>query len=216
MTGTGDHVPLIDVAALRRDAASTAAAETVAAMDAACTGTGFFVIAGHGVDGPVAGVFAAARAFFADRMYDPQCFLRLIHAPPRPRAGDETTGAHTDYGAITLLATDGVPGLEVRPLGGDWVPVEAPAGSLVVNLGDMLARWTNLRYASTPHRVVPVADEPRYSVPFFVNPDADTLVACIPSCVDAGHPCRFEPITAGAFLHGRIDGTIPTGDGTHR
>jgi isopenicillin N synthase-like dioxygenase len=80
----------------------------------------------------------------------------------------------------------------------------------------MLARWTNLRYASTPHRVVPVTDRPRFSVPFFVNPDADTTVECIPSCVDDAHPCRFEPITAGAFLQGRIDGTIPTGDGIHR
>jgi isopenicillin N synthase-like dioxygenase len=297
VTARGDHVPLIDVAALRRDAAGAAAADTVAAIDAACTDTGFFVITGHGVDRPVADVFAAARSFFAladdvkaasamvgvdgylpvgsarsgakemfdvgqrgfarwptqggfraaleayqraalalagdllralaialdvaptffaDRMHDPQCFLRLIHAPARPHADDETTGAHTDYGAITLLATDGVPGLEVRPGGGDWMPVEAPSGSLVVNLGDMLARWTNLRYASTPHRVVPVADEPRYSVPFFVNPDAATRVACIPSCVDAAHPCRFAPITAGEFLQGRIDGTIPTGDGTHR
>lgn len=153
--------------------------------------------------------------FFAERMTDPQCFLRLLHAPPRPGAADTTTGAHTDYGAITLLATDGVPGLEVLPRDRDWQAVDAPPGALVVNLGDMLARWTNDRYASTPHRVVPVATEDRYSIPFFVNPDPGTVVSCLPSCVDADHPCRYEPITAQDFLQGRIDGTIPSGDGTH-
>lgn len=156
--------------------------------------------------------------FFAERMRAPECYLRMIHYPaldPGDR-GSATTGAHTDYGAITLLATNGVPGLEVRPLGGDeWVPVEAPAGSFVVNLGDMLARWTNLRYRSTPHRVVAVSDESRLSVPFFVNPDPATVVECIASCVDDEHPCAFEPITAGDFLQGRIDGTIATGDGEH-
>lgn len=154
-------------------------------------------------------------AFFADRMRTPQCVLRLIHAPARPGATDTTTGPHTDYGAITLLATDGNPGLEVRPRHGEWQAVAVPAGGLVVNLGDMLARWTNLRYASTPHRVVPASTAPRYSVPFFVNPDPGTIVECIPSCVDADHPCQFAPITSHEFLQGRIDGTIPTGDGTH-
>lgn len=153
--------------------------------------------------------------FFAARMQDPQCFLRLLHAAPRPGAIEPTTGAHTDYGAITLLATDGRPGLEVRPRGRDWQPIVAPEDAIVVNLGDMLARWTNGRYASTPHRVVPVADDDRYSIPFFVNPDPDTVVACLPSCVDDDHPCGYEPITAADFLQGRIDGTIATGDGTH-
>ena len=117
---------------------------------------------------------------------------------PAPRSGDAVTGQHTDYGAITLLATDGVPGLEVRPRGGTgWLAVEAPPGSLVVNLGDMLARWTNDRYVSTPHRVVATGAGERISIPFFVNPDPETEVACLPSCVDAAHPCRYEPITAG-------------------
>lgn len=296
-----EMVPLIDIAALRHDPSSGGATRAVAAMDAACIETGFFVVTGHGLDDEMTSVFDAARSFFgldqdakdrsgmvgidgylplgaprsggkemfdvglggfdrwpdlggfrdtitryqlralgvaadllgglavalaveptffADRMREPQCALRLIRYPARDVTTDAsnptpTTGAHTDYGAITLLATDGRPGLEVRPIDGDWTAIEAPAGSLVVNLGDMLARWTNERYVSTPHRVVPTSAEPRYSVPYFVNPDADTRVTCIPSCVDGEHPCRYEPITAGAFLQGRIDGTIPTGDGRH-
>lgn len=153
--------------------------------------------------------------FFADRMQRPQCFLRLLRYPPGngapTRGGDAVTGAHTDYGTITVLATDGVPGLEIRATDDEWTPVEAPPGSggLVVNLGDMLARWTNGRYASTAHRVVDTGGRERLSVPFFVNPDPDTTVACLPSCVSPANPCRFEPITAAEFLRRRIDGTIP-------
>jgi isopenicillin N synthase-like dioxygenase len=151
--------------------------------------------------------------FFADRMRHPQCFLRMLRYPPGATVGDAVTGQHTDYGAITLLATDGVPGLEVWPRDGTgWLAVEAPPGSLVVNLGDMLARWTNDRYVSTPHRVVATGAGERISIPFFVNPDPETEVACIPSCVDAARPCRYEPISAAAFLRGRIDGTIPLDD----
>jgi isopenicillin N synthase-like dioxygenase len=148
-----------------------------------------------------------APAFFSERMRRPPCYLRLMHYPPRSPAGrarEVATAPHTDYGAITLLATDGVDGLEVFPRGGPWTPVVAPAGGLVVNLGDMLARWTNHRYASTPHRVLAPVDRSRYSVPFFVNPDAGTVVDCLPSCVDADQPRSYEPVTAGEFLAMRI------------
>ena len=145
-------------------------------------------------------------AFFADRMRDPQCFLRMFHYEP-PAAGRQSTvltDPHTDYGLITLLATDGVAGLEVRPRGGQWTMVEAPALSLIVNLGDMLARWTNDRYVSTPHRVSAPAASDRYSVPFFVNPDPATTVSCLPACVTTARPCRYEPVTASEFLAQRI------------
>jgi isopenicillin N synthase-like dioxygenase len=148
--------------------------------------------------------------FFAQRMRDPQCFLRMMHYEPRPPVDDSgeapvLTDPHTDYGLITLLATDGVGGLEVQPLGGDWQRVVAPAGSLVVNLGDMLARWTNDHYVSTPHRVTAPVERDRFSVPFFVNPDRDTIVSCVPSCVDEARPCRYPPVTASEFLAQRID-----------
>jgi isopenicillin N synthase-like dioxygenase len=151
----------------------------------------------------------APATFFAERMTDPQCRLRFLHYPPVEPDGDGLlpvpTAPHTDYGALTLLATDGVPGLEVRPIDGGWTPVVAPAGSLVVNLGDMLARWTNDVYRSTPHRVVGPHRGDRISIPFFVNPDPATVVRCIPSCVSAERPCAYEPIEAGAFLRSRID-----------
>ena len=84
--------------------------------------------------------------------------------PERRRLAGESivlTDPHTDYGLITLLATDGVAGLEVRSRDGDWTMVTAPPRSLVVNLGDMLARWTNDHYVSTPHRVsAPAVERP--------------------------------------------------------
>lgn len=151
----------------------------------------------------------APAPFFAERMGDPQCRLRFLHYPPVASDADGSlpvpTLPHTDYGALTLLATDGVPGLEVKPIGGGWTPVAAPAGSLVVNLGDMLARWTNDVYRSTIHRVVGPVSGDRLSIPFFVNPDPSTILECIPGCVTAERPCAYEPIAAGDFLTMRID-----------
>ena len=146
--------------------------------------------------------------FFATRMSEPQCRLRFLHYAPRARLLDGSAPVfstpHTDYGAITLLAVDGLPGLEVLH-DGRWTPVAAPAGSLIVQLGDMLARWTNDCYRSTPHRVVASFDADRFSIPFFVNPDPHTVVSTISSCVTAERPERYEPVTAGEFLVARID-----------
>jgi isopenicillin N synthase-like dioxygenase len=149
--------------------------------------------------------------YFAARMTSPQCRLRLLHYPEVEPGHDGSLPVpntpHTDYGLITLLATDGVPGLEVKPIDSDWTPVTAPPGSLVVNLGDMLARWTNDIYRSTPHRVVGPAFGDRVSIPFFINPNPDTIIDCLPSCVSGEHRPRYESVTAAEFLASRIDGT---------
>ena len=147
--------------------------------------------------------------FFAACMSEPQCRLRFLHYPPAAGLLDDGSGPvfstpHTDYGAVTLLATDGVPGLEVL-LDSCWVPVAAPPGGIIVQLGDMLARWTNDRYRSTPHRVVGSSGTDRFSIPFFVNPDPSTVVSTIEGCVTAERPERYEPVTAGEFLVSRID-----------
>ncbi len=150
--------------------------------------------------------------YFANRMTDPQCRLRLLHYPPVTPGADGSLPVpntpHTDYGLITLLATDGVPGLEVKPIGLDWTPVAAPSDSLVLNLGDMVARWTNDRYRSTPHRVVGPAHGDRVSIPFFINPDPLTSIECFDSCLEKGQPARYAPITAADFLASRIDGAV--------
>ena len=163
--------------------------------------------AAHGVLEALATTLAVP-GFFAARMSEPQCRLRFLHYRSTERLDDGSAPVfstpHTDYGAITLLATDGVPGLEVL-LDSAWVPVSAPPGAVIVQLGDMLARWTNDRYRSTPHRVVGSSGTDRYSIPFFVNPDPATVVSTIGSCVTAERPERYEPVTAGEFLMARID-----------
>ena len=127
----------------------------------------------------IAGAVGADPGYFRDRFGRPMALLRGNFYPPRPAdAGPRDFGiaAHTDYGCLTLLATDGAPGLEVRLRNGDWVPVAAPPGEFIVNFGEMLESWTAGRIVATPHRVIG-GREARLSVPLFFNPDHDTDVA---------------------------------------
>jgi isopenicillin N synthase-like dioxygenase len=114
-------------------------------------------------------------------------------------------GAHTDYGIVTVLWADGMPGLEILDDAGAWHPVQPAPGALLVNLGDAMARWTNDRWVSTLHRVVnpdegEVAGSRRQSVIFFHNPNYDAEIRCIPTCVEPGAEPKYEPITSGAHL----------------
>ena len=137
---------------------------------------------------------------FADAFDKPMTLLRGNYYPPRP---DHATGndfgiaPHTDYGCLTLLATDGTPGLEVATRGGGWLPVTAPPGTFAVNFGEMLEHWTAGRVVATPHRVVGGAHE-RLSVPLFFNPRHD---------VDIAPPGSPEPRLAGDHLARRYDET---------
>lgn len=117
--------------------------------------------------------------YFDDKFSRPMALLRGNYYPERPTwAGDKDFGiaTHTDYGCVTLLATDGVPGLEVRKRGGGWIPVNCEPGTFVINFGEMLEMWTNGRVVATPHRVKGGSQE-RISVPLFFNPNHDANVA---------------------------------------
>ena len=142
---------------------------------------------------------------------EPMYHLRLIHYPPMetltPEPGQLGCGAHTDYGTLTLLADDGNGGLQVRQRSGEWVDVTVPAGHLVVNLGDLMAIWTNDRWVSNPHRVVNPPGVDRYSSPFFVEPSFHLQIEAIPTCVADGEPPRHEPMVTGPYLLSRFDGT---------
>lgn len=154
------------------------------------------------------------RDFFADKFDQPMAILRLLHYPPQPmNAGTAAIGAgeHTDYGSITLLYTDQVGGLEVkrRDKSGDggWIPAPHVPGAFICNVGDCLMRWTNNVYVSTPHRVVNRGGRERYSVAFFLDPNPDAEVACLPTCVSAERPARYPPIAGADYLRGRLDAT---------
>lgn len=126
----------------------------------------------------------------------PMALLRGNYYPARPAwagARDFGIAPHTDYGCLTLLATDGTPGLEVERPGGGWQTVTVPPGTFVVNFGEMLALWSGGRIRATPHRVVGGAQE-RISIPLFFNPAYDA---------DISPPGADVPILAGPYLNGR-------------
>jgi len=144
---------------------------------------------------------------FDEKLARPMATLRLLRYPPEP-AGQIGAGEHTDYGNITLLAVDGVGGLEVRRRDGDWIDAPAIPGAFIVNIGDCLMRWTNDIYVSTPHRVVSKGSGERYSIAFFLDPNPFANVEAIPSCVQQGAAPKYAPILAHEYLMSRLRATF--------
>jgi isopenicillin N synthase-like dioxygenase len=145
--------------------------------------------------------------FFDDRLRKPMATLRMLHYPAGPAQDSEGqigAGVHTDYGNVTLLATDEVGGLKVQHRSGQWLDAPAIPGAFVCNIGDCLMRWTNDVYQSTPHKVETPAFKERFSIAFFVDPDPEAVVSCLPGCVtEAAHP-KYLDVLAEDFLLSRI------------
>jgi len=124
--------------------------------------------------------------------------------PPEP--GQLRAGAHSDYGSLTILKTEDRPGgLQIQDKAGAWSDVPHMPGCFIVNIGDMMARWTNDRWVSTLHRVVNppaerIAASRRQSLVFFHNPNYDAVVACLPGCADPANPPKYAPTTSGGHL----------------
>ena len=141
------------------------------------------------------------ETFFAASHHEPSTTWRIMRYPPTPDLpGQFGTAPHTDFGTVTLLSQDDQGGLELRLRSGEWIEAPAVPGSFVVNIGDLLACWTNDRFTSTPHRVTNRSGADRYSIPMFFNPDFDTVVECVPSCRSADNPPRYEPIHFAAYV----------------
>jgi isopenicillin N synthase-like dioxygenase len=150
--------------------------------------------------------------FFADKFDRPMATLRLLHYPPRDTRPDELPGAgeHTDYGSVTILLTDEVGGLEVRRRDGAWIKAPPIPGAFVCNIGDCLMRWSNDTYVSTPHRVTSPLGRDRYSIAFFLDPNPDALVECLPGCNAPGTAPKYAPILAADYLTQRLVATYGT------
>lgn len=162
-------------------------------------------------------VFAEAlglpTAWFDDKFGQDMSKLMVANYPPQdgsPAPGQLRAGAHTDYGSWTIIHQDAAAGsLQACNSAGDWIDVPAIANTFVVNLGDLMARWTNQRWVSTLHRVANPPTElagraRRQSIIFFANPNFDARIECIPTCVTPGRPAREPPITAGEHLHAQL------------
>ena len=136
-------------------------------------------------------------------------WLRLLRYPrASPQRPDDLYGSapHTDFGCLTILAQDNVGGLQVKnPLTDNWVNVPTIPGSFVVNVGDMLHRWSNGLLKSTPHKVLNPTGKERYSCPFFYDPHVSTEIKPLPNCVDKVGKPLFEPINFGEFLKSELE-----------
>ena len=129
--------------------------------------------------------------------------VRMIHYPPATAEqvddGVFGTAAHTDRNLLTILAQGDTPGLQIMLPDGTWIPAPILPGAFVVNSGDTLRRWSNDRFLSTPHRVLNTSGRDRYSVPFFVSPEYDTVLECLPSCQGPANPPKYPPVTMEDF-----------------
>lgn len=145
------------------------------------------------------------ESYFDATSQSPMITLRMLCYPPHPEQADDRTfgaGAHTDWGALTLLAQDGHGGLEVALSDGIWLAAPPLPGTFIVNLGDMMPRWTNGLYRSSLHRVRNTLSggAARYSIPFFYEPDYLARIEAVPGTLAAGAKPLFEPCTAGEHL----------------
>jgi isopenicillin N synthase-like dioxygenase len=148
--------------------------------------------------------------FFESMLDKPIATLRLLHYPPVDGPapdGQLGAGEHTDYGNVTLLATDAVGGLMVRDRSGRWLDAPVIPDTFVCNIGDCLMRWSNDVYVSTPHKVISPPGKDRYSVAFFLDPNPDAMVACLPTCIGPDRPAKYAPITGAEFLRSRLEPT---------
>lgn len=158
-----------------------------------------------------AGTFAPT----IDRAISSLCLNHYPALQHAPEPGQLRAGEHTDYGSLTIVAPSDAPGrLQILARDGRWVEVDPPPGQFVVNIGDLMARWTNDRWVSTLHRVglpddAQAAAARRLSRVFFHQPNDDARIECLPTCLPAGASPRYAPITSGEHLRLKIDRHLP-------
>lgn len=142
--------------------------------------------------------------YFVEAFQEPMINLRLLHYPAQAPSAPEDElgcGAHTDFGAITLLMQDDTGGLEIWDDSRNmWLSAEPKKDCFIINLGDMIARWTNDIYKSTQHRVINRKGRDRYSIAFFYNGHHDHLVECLPTCIQPEGAAKYPAISIGDHI----------------
>lgn len=151
--------------------------------------------------------------FFEDKINDHISMFRAINYPDQPTPplpGQLRAGIHSDYGSLTLLRQEQRPGgLQVMTKSGEWFDVPAVEGALVVNIGDLMAEWTNDRWVSTLHRVINpprdlANDSRRISLVYFHQPNYDAVISCLPTCLAPGEKAKHAPMSSGEHLYSKF------------
>jgi isopenicillin N synthase-like dioxygenase len=148
--------------------------------------------------------------YFQSLFRKPLAQLRLLRYPPQnifPSGLAVGCGEHTDYGAISLLSQD-APGLEVQSKSGEWVEVDVIPGAFVINIGDLMARWSNDLLKANLHRVINRRNSLRHTAAFFLDPDYDAVIRCVDSCIPAGERPAYDPIVFGQYNEAKLDATF--------
>ena len=151
-----------------------------------------------------------AEDYFLPMVTKPASVMNInFYAATAPGEAGSGIGAHSDYEAFAILWQDSIGGLEVENAAGDWIPVPPIEGSFVVNIGDLMQRWTNGRFSATRHRVNNRSGRERLSIAYFGNVDYATEIRCLPVCAGPDDPPRFPVTTAGRHLMEAILRTYP-------
>ncbi|MEM8731490.1 MAG: 2-oxoglutarate and iron-dependent oxygenase domain-containing protein [Pseudomonadota bacterium] len=148
--------------------------------------------------------------FFLDKIAKPMAHMRVLHYPDQTAAEGEKQigiGAHSDYECFTILCTDEKPALQVLNSAGDWIQAPPMKGAFIVNVGDLMARWTNDYFQSTVHRAINQTGKERYSIPFFFGVDSQEIIEVLPTCQSPENPAKYKPITCGDYVRSRFDAT---------
>ncbi|KAH8881990.1 Clavaminate synthase-like protein [Thozetella sp. PMI_491] len=155
--------------------------------------------------------------FFDDKLAVPSLIQRVLIYPPQEKVPQEDhlgIGAHTDYNTLTILAQDHHNGLQVLNRKGEWIEAPPIPGTFVVNISDLLARWTNDVFVSTVHRVINQNQTVRYSMPAFFGVNFRTVVEALPTCVSKETPAKYPPVIAGEYVLQRLRDTYPQREAT--
>lgn len=149
------------------------------------------------------------ETWFDDKIDKPRTILRLLNYPEIDphKAGQTRAGAHTDYGTLTILWSPDSRGLQAQSRQGEWVDVVSSVDHFIINIGDLMMNWTNDRWVSTLHQVMPHPEtlgKRRQSMAFFHNPNPDALIDCIETCLSAENPAKYAPILAKKHLEMKI------------
>jgi isopenicillin N synthase-like dioxygenase len=158
--------------------------------------------------------------FFSPHLTHPIAMLRINSYPPQAASADGNQigiGAHTDYECFTILAQQpGITALQVWN-GREWIKAPPIAGTFVVNIADLLQRWSNDAFRSTRHRAINISGAARLSIPFFLGVNYDTQILPLPGCVSAERPGKYPPIIAGDYVLQRLNETYGgAAQGSHK